>query len=90
MGWGDSLYFLGKLLLSLLWPLKVLVFVFQDISLENVSSMYELSDAFHAMSLRHTCILFILEHFHKLNTRPGYVLHSVLPIGSSSLLFKLN
>ncbi|KAM7488628.1 hypothetical protein LguiB_026112 [Lonicera macranthoides] len=62
----------------------------QDISLENVSSMYELSDAFHAMSLRHTCILFILEHFHKLNTRPGYVLHAALPVGSSSLSFKLN
>lgn len=46
----------------------------QDISLENVSSMYELSEAFHAMSLRHTCILFILEQFDKLSARPGYVL----------------
>ncbi|KAF8394421.1 hypothetical protein HHK36_020629 [Tetracentron sinense] len=46
----------------------------QDISLENVSSMYELSEAFHAMSLRHTCILFILEQFNKLSARPGYVL----------------
>ncbi|KAK3027242.1 hypothetical protein RJ639_041660 [Escallonia herrerae] len=45
----------------------------QDISLENVSSMYELSEAFHAMSLRHTCILFMLEQFDKLNARPGYV-----------------
>ncbi|XP_022762043.1 ARM REPEAT PROTEIN INTERACTING WITH ABF2-like isoform X2 [Durio zibethinus] len=43
----------------------------QDISLENVSSMYELSEAFHAISLRHTCILFILEHFDKLSARPG-------------------
>ncbi|GKV38512.1 hypothetical protein SLEP1_g46423 [Rubroshorea leprosula] len=45
----------------------------QDISLENVSSMYELSEAFNAISLRHTCILFILEQFDKLNARPGYV-----------------
>uniref|UniRef100_A0A2N9HAM4 BTB domain-containing protein n=1 Tax=Fagus sylvatica TaxID=28930 RepID=A0A2N9HAM4_FAGSY len=44
----------------------------QDISLENVSSMYELSEAFHAMSLRHTCILFILEQFDKLSYRPGH------------------
>ncbi|KAH9682793.1 ARM REPEAT PROTEIN INTERACTING WITH ABF2 [Citrus sinensis] len=43
----------------------------QDISLENVSSMYELSEAFHAISLRHTCILYIMEHFDKLSTRPG-------------------
>ncbi|GAY42568.1 hypothetical protein CUMW_067890, partial [Citrus unshiu] len=46
----------------------------QDISLENVSSMYELSEAFHAISLRHTCILYIMEHFDKLSTRPGYVI----------------
>ncbi|XP_017611823.1 ARM REPEAT PROTEIN INTERACTING WITH ABF2-like isoform X2 [Gossypium arboreum] len=45
----------------------------QDISLENVSSMYELSEAFHAISLRHTCILFILEHFDKLSARPGHL-----------------
>ncbi|XP_021291445.1 ARM REPEAT PROTEIN INTERACTING WITH ABF2 [Herrania umbratica] len=45
----------------------------QDISLENVSSMYELSEAFHAISLRHTCILFILENFDRLSTRPGHL-----------------
>ncbi|GMI71933.1 ARM repeat protein interacting with ABF2 [Hibiscus trionum] len=45
----------------------------QDISLDNVSSMYELSEAFHAMSLRHTCILFILEHFDKLSARPRHL-----------------
>ncbi|GAV74791.1 Arm domain-containing protein/BTB domain-containing protein [Cephalotus follicularis] len=43
----------------------------QDISLDSVSSMYELSEAFHAMSLRHTCILFILEQFDKFSVRPG-------------------
>ncbi|KAG2727486.1 hypothetical protein I3760_01G159600 [Carya illinoinensis] len=45
----------------------------QDISLDNVSNMYELSEAFHAMSLRHTCILFILEQFDKLSARPGKI-----------------
>ncbi|KAG7991538.1 hypothetical protein I3843_02G081900 [Carya illinoinensis] len=44
----------------------------QDISLDNVSSMYELSEAFHAMSLRHRCILFILEQYDKLSARPGH------------------
>ena len=55
-------------------------FIFKDISLENVSSMYELSEAFHAISLRHTCILFILEQFSKLSSRPGYVSLSVSSI----------
>ncbi|CAI0559879.1 unnamed protein product [Linum tenue] len=45
----------------------------QDISLDNVASMYELSESFHAFSLRHTCILFILEHFDKLSAKPRYV-----------------
>ncbi|KAL3727338.1 hypothetical protein ACJRO7_032124 [Eucalyptus globulus] len=51
----------------------------QDISLENVSSMYELSEAFNAISLRHSCILFILEHFDKL--RPGNfpLIHRIIP-----------
>ncbi|XP_012481841.1 ARM REPEAT PROTEIN INTERACTING WITH ABF2 isoform X1 [Gossypium raimondii] len=44
----------------------------QDVTLDNVSSMYELSEAFHAISLRHTCILFILEHFSQLSDRPGH------------------
>ncbi|XP_047180748.1 ARM REPEAT PROTEIN INTERACTING WITH ABF2-like isoform X1 [Vigna umbellata] len=46
----------------------------QDISLENVSSMYELSEAFNAIPLRHACILFILEQFDKLSARPGHSL----------------
>ncbi|MBA0647585.1 hypothetical protein Goklo_015430 [Gossypium klotzschianum] len=44
----------------------------QDVTLDNVSSMYELSESFHAISLRHTCILFILEHFSQLSDRPGH------------------
>ncbi|MED6201704.1 hypothetical protein PIB30_097654 [Stylosanthes scabra] len=46
----------------------------KDISLENVSSMYELSEAFNAISLRHSCILFILEQFDKLIAMPGHSL----------------
>ncbi|CAN8244111.1 unnamed protein product [Cochlearia groenlandica] len=41
----------------------------QDITLENIGNMYDLSEAFHAMSLREACILFILEHFNKLSSR---------------------
>nr|VDD33226.1 unnamed protein product [Brassica oleracea] len=43
----------------------------QDITLENIGGMYDLSEAFHAMSLRQACILFILEHFDKLSTMHG-------------------
>ncbi|KAJ6681354.1 ARM REPEAT PROTEIN INTERACTING WITH ABF2 [Salix koriyanagi] len=42
----------------------------QDISVENVSLMYELSEGFNAMSLREACILFILEKFDKFCTKP--------------------
>ncbi|EXC17557.1 Arm repeat protein interacting with abf2 [Morus notabilis] len=53
----------------------------QDISLENVSSMYELSEAFNALSLRHTCILFILQQFEKLSAKPGpsHLIQRILP-----------
>ncbi|KAK2976277.1 hypothetical protein RJ640_019760, partial [Escallonia rubra] len=42
----------------------------QDISVENVSLMYELSEAFNATSLTQACILFILENFDKLSPLP--------------------
>ncbi|XAR61202.1 hypothetical protein NMG60_11034840 [Bertholletia excelsa] len=53
----------------------------QDISLENVSLMYELSEAFNATSLRHSCILFILEKFDKLCAMPWYthLIQRILP-----------
>lgn len=41
--------------------------------MENVSLMFELSEAFNALSLRHACILFILENFDKLSVMPWYV-----------------
>ncbi|KAK6135040.1 hypothetical protein DH2020_031218 [Rehmannia glutinosa] len=53
----------------------------QDISVENVSLMFELSEAFNALSLRHACILFILEKFDKLCIMPWYsqLIQRILP-----------
>ncbi|KAF8401677.1 hypothetical protein HHK36_012623 [Tetracentron sinense] len=63
----------------------------RDISLDNVSSMYELSEAFTALSLRNACILFILEQFDKLSARPGYALSfSPCPLLSLSLRVEEN
>uniref|UniRef100_A0A1J3FJN4 ARM repeat protein interacting with ABF2 n=1 Tax=Noccaea caerulescens TaxID=107243 RepID=A0A1J3FJN4_NOCCA len=42
----------------------------QDVTVDNIESMYDLSEAFNANSLRQTCILFILEHFDKLSLKP--------------------
>ncbi|KAL2900661.1 ARM REPEAT PROTEIN INTERACTING WITH ABF2 [Bienertia sinuspersici] len=44
----------------------------QDISVENITLIYELSDAHNATSLKHSCILFILEHFDRLSSKPWY------------------
>jgi len=44
------------------------------VNIDNVYDMYDLSEAFHAVSLRHKCILYILEHFNKICTRAGYFL----------------
>ena len=41
--------------------------------MENVSLMYELSEAFTAKTLKHSCILYILEHFEKLTIKPWYM-----------------
>lgn len=53
----------------------------EGISVENVSLMYDLSEAFNAISLRHTCILFVLEKFDNLIAFPGYfdLIRRVLP-----------
>ncbi|KAL5864026.1 hypothetical protein ACOSQ3_001540 [Xanthoceras sorbifolium] len=42
----------------------------QDITVENVPLMYELSEAYNAMTLRQSCILFILDQFVKLRSKP--------------------
>ncbi|EFJ27678.1 hypothetical protein SELMODRAFT_441407 [Selaginella moellendorffii] len=44
----------------------------QDLTVENVANVFELGEAFHAVSLRHTCVLFILEQHSQLCTLPGY------------------
>ncbi|GER24832.1 ARM repeat protein interacting with ABF2 [Striga asiatica] len=53
----------------------------QDISVENVSIMIELSEAYNALSLRHACILFILEKFDNLCNMHWYplLIQGVLP-----------
>ncbi|KAK4376279.1 hypothetical protein RND71_006956 [Anisodus tanguticus] len=53
----------------------------QDISVENVSLMFELSEAFNALSLRNACILFILEKFDQLSVMPWYsqLIQRILP-----------
>ncbi|KAJ4727476.1 ARM repeat protein interacting with ABF2 [Melia azedarach] len=53
----------------------------QDISVENVPLMYELSEAYNAMTLRQSCILFILEQFDKLRSKPWcfHLIQRVLP-----------
>ncbi|KAI5426685.1 hypothetical protein KIW84_032206, partial [Lathyrus oleraceus] len=44
----------------------------EDISVENVSLMYMMSDTYNATSLKYSCILFILEQFDKLSSKPWY------------------
>ncbi|XP_028753653.1 ARM REPEAT PROTEIN INTERACTING WITH ABF2-like [Neltuma alba] len=44
----------------------------QDISVENVSLIYELSESFNAMALRHACIFFLLAQYDKLSAEPWY------------------
>ncbi|KAG5587137.1 hypothetical protein H5410_047571 [Solanum commersonii] len=53
----------------------------QDISVESVSLMFELSEAFNALTLRNACILFILEKFDQLSVMPWYshLIQRVLP-----------
>ncbi|KAG5043501.1 hypothetical protein JHK87_007416 [Glycine soja] len=46
----------------------------QEISEENVSLLYKMSEDFNATSLKHSCILFMLEKFDKLRCEPWYVI----------------
>ncbi|RDY00397.1 Arm repeat protein with ABF2, partial [Mucuna pruriens] len=46
--------------------------IVQDISVENVSLMYKMSEDFNATTLKHACILFMLEKFDNLNSKPWY------------------
>jgi hypothetical protein len=53
----------------------------QDINVENVSLMYELSEAYNATSLRHSCIIFFLDKFDKLTSTPWFrpLIQRILP-----------
>ncbi|CAN6693939.1 unnamed protein product [Malus baccata var. baccata] len=46
--------------------------IVQDICVENLSLMFEFSEALNAMSLQQACILFLLEQFDKLVDKPWY------------------
>ena len=39
--------------------------------MENVGNVYELAEAYHAQSLRQTCVLFVLEHHGQMGSLPG-------------------
>ncbi|KAL1351496.1 hypothetical protein HN51_015417 [Arachis hypogaea] len=53
----------------------------QDITAENVALMYQMSDTFNATSLKHACIMFVLDQFDKLSSKPwyGYLVCSIVP-----------
>lgn len=61
-------------------------YLLKDICVENVSMMYEFSEAFNAMSLRQACILYVLEQYDKLSVKPWYV--TDLPLFLSLLLYR--
>nr|XP_043637720.1 ARM REPEAT PROTEIN INTERACTING WITH ABF2-like [Erigeron canadensis] len=44
----------------------------RDIRVENLALMYELSESFNAVSLRNACILFVLEHYRQIESKPWY------------------
>ncbi|XP_058742311.1 ARM REPEAT PROTEIN INTERACTING WITH ABF2-like [Vicia villosa] len=46
--------------------------IYEDISVENVSVMYVMSDTYNATSLKYSCILFILKHFDNVSAKPWY------------------
>ncbi|CAI0448894.1 unnamed protein product [Linum tenue] len=53
----------------------------QDISVDNITLMYELSENFNAMTLREACILYIFQHFEELSTKPwrSHLIKRILP-----------
>ncbi|XP_024981701.1 ARM REPEAT PROTEIN INTERACTING WITH ABF2-like [Cynara cardunculus var. scolymus] len=53
----------------------------QNIRVENVALMYDLSESFNAVTLKDACILFVLEHLDKLDVKPWYasLLQRILP-----------
>uniref|UniRef100_A0A0D6QYQ3 BTB domain-containing protein n=1 Tax=Araucaria cunninghamii TaxID=56994 RepID=A0A0D6QYQ3_ARACU len=44
----------------------------QDLTVENFANVYDLAEAYHATSLRHTCVLYFLEQHEQMSTMPCY------------------
>ncbi|PWA58121.1 ARM repeat protein interacting with ABF2 [Artemisia annua] len=44
----------------------------RDIKADNLALMYDLSETYNAVSLRNACILFVLDQFDKLHSKPWY------------------
>lgn len=53
----------------------------QDLNVENFANVYDLAEAYHATSLRHTCVLFFLEQHEHMSTMLGYpsLVERILP-----------
>ncbi|KAJ9543307.1 hypothetical protein OSB04_023014 [Centaurea solstitialis] len=53
----------------------------KNIRIDNVALMYDLSESFNAVSLKNACILFVLENFDKLDSKPWYtsLVQRILP-----------
>ncbi|PWA74148.1 ARM repeat protein interacting with ABF2 [Artemisia annua] len=53
----------------------------RDIKADNLRLMYDLSETYNAVSLRNACILFVLDQFDKLHSKPWYAsfLLQILP-----------
>eukprot|EP01018_Ginkgo_biloba_P034226 Gb_07904 [translate_table: standard] len=44
----------------------------QGLTGENVADVYDLAEAYHALLLKHTCVLFILKHYEQICTMPWF------------------
>ncbi|XP_024380981.1 ARM REPEAT PROTEIN INTERACTING WITH ABF2 isoform X2 [Physcomitrium patens] len=53
----------------------------QNLTLETLMNVYDLAEAYHALSLRDTCVLFILKHHEQMCSITGYpaLLHRITP-----------
>ncbi|CAM6072456.1 unnamed protein product [Sphagnum tenellum] len=60
---------------------KVFELMNEDLTVENVANVYELAEAYHTLSLRHTCVLFILRQHEQMSNISGYpaLTHRIVP-----------
>lgn len=59
-----------------------LLILFQDLTVENVANVYDLAEAYHALSLRHTCVLFILEQHKQMCSTTGSLIPPLSHVSS--------